>query len=873
MFSTRLCFAFSKGLLVNLYPRPFCLSRNSHRYSDSRSDLSINWLKLCSFVSWAIVYHHFDDRQVTTCKMTIQGASPKIPQHGKADSAGARKLRAAKGKLLDKFEYRDLKPDCARLLVVEKPLDDDEERIVVSFKEVTFDSLGTRKRYQYEALSYHWEGGAREEGMKPIYIEKKPDVADVVVAMKASKNLQNAFYTFYVKPNLYYALRSLRKPDKRVHLWVDAICINQENRDEKSGQIARLAEIYSRAASVAIWLGDSDDPSKRAMAFVKKVIVMDKLEDLVKDKTHMNDWYDLEKLVQRTWFSRRWVIQELAFASKATVHCGTKKLPWKDVRDAISLFEKYIDEIRPLFKGSIEHDHDWYALPDIDHLGASALVKASNNIFRRNRNNTPNGTRWSKTPYEAMQSLEYLVSTLSPFRSSDPRDTVYAFNNIAKDTAPAMLSNTVLEHTHLVVPNYQKTLLEVYLDFVKWVTITTKSIDIICRHWAIPEKLERERDLFYPDLSVLPSWIQQLPNVSFQDTGGSSTHRIIGRSFVGVPGKRVYNACHGLPVQARFARDSPVSLGAMASDSAPTGSKRPNPWIDNASETSTKRRRFDNTPGAQQEEGDADTKQQRPDRNYGMHGGYQRDPEETDEQDATDEESSDSDSSESERIPILSDQFDSDWDPDTALIDRLIKDNRDDVSLYLKGLKIGEVKFRTDEIVGGVILPRALQRLRGTQSKDPDKLWKTLVAERDEHGNNPPPWTERAAEHWLPDPSPDAHINTKELLRKRQPTPVRTFLKRVQNVIWNRSFVEVTRGTTGDPLQGFGPTDVREGDIVCILFGCSVPCVLRKGLDTRAGNYYRFIGEAYLYGIMDGEEVTRRSDQEIETATEEFRLL
>ena len=824
-------------------------------------------------MSWAIAYHRFDDRQDTTCRMTIQGASPDIPQQNKADSAGARKLRAAKGKLRDKFEYSDLKPDCARLLVVEKPLDDDEERIVVSFEEVTFDSLGTLEGYQYEALSYHWEGGTPDEGMKPIYIGKRLGVADAVVALKALRNLQNAFYTFYVKPNLYYALRSLRKPNKPVYLWVDAICINQENRNEKSGQIARLAEIYSRATSVAIWLGDSDDRSKRAMAFVKKVIKMDELEDLVKDKTHINDWYDLKNLVQRTWFSRRWVIQELAFASKATVHCGTEKLPWKEVRDAISLFEKHIDEIRPLFKGSIEHDHDFYALPDIDHLGASALVKASNNIFRRNRNKTPNGPRWSKTPYEAMQSLEWLVSTLSPFMSSDPRDTVYAFNNIAKDTASAMVSNTVLEHSHLVVPNYQKTLLEVYLDFVKWVTISTKSIDIICRHWAIPEKLERERDLFYPDLSVLPSWIQQLPNVSFHNTGGSSTHRIIGRSFVGVPGKRFYNACHNLPVQARFARDSPVSLGAMSSDSAPSGSKRPNPWIDNASETSTKRTRFDNTPGAQQEEGDANSQQQRPDRNYGMHGGYQRDPGETDEQDATDEASSDSDSSESERIPILSDHFDSDSDPDAALIDRLIKDNRDDVSLYLKGLKIGEVKFRTDEIADGVILPRALRRLRRTQFEDPDKLWKTLVAERDEHGNNPPPWTERAARRCLPDPSPDAHVNIKELLRKTQPSQVREFLKRVQNVIWNRSFVEVKRGTTGDLLHGFGPTDVREGDIVCILFGCSVPCVLRKGLDTRAGNYYRFIGEAYLYGIMDGEEVTRRSHQEIETATEQFRLL
>jgi hypothetical protein len=320
-----------------------------------------------------------------------------------------------------------------------------------------------------------------------------------------------------------------------------------------------------------------------------------------------------------------------------------------------------------------------------------------------------------------------------------------------------------------------------------------------------------------------------------------------------------------------------VQFDAITSDLAPIDSEARNPWNDNISVTSTSSMGVDTALDAQRNEEGADG-QPSPDRSQrdiaiGNRNGYRRDSLEKHEQELTDEEDSDSDSSESAWSSIDSDHFDMCSNNDTELIDKIMHDRRDDVSLYIKGLKIGDVKFRTDEIADGVIPAPAVRKLRRTKSEDPDKLWKTVVAERDEHGQNPPPWSERASKRCLPDPSPNGHINTKELLRKKQPPCVRKFLKRVQRVIWNRSFLEVNRGIPGDMLHGFGPGDVREGDIVCILFGCSVPCVLRKGLDTRTGDYYRFIGEAYLYGIMDGEEVTRRSDQEIEAAAEEFRLL
>lgn len=75
------------------------------------------------------------------------------------------------------------------------------------------------------------------------------------------------------------------------------------------------------------------------------------------------------------------------------------------------------------------------------------------------------------------------------------------------------------------------------------------------------------------------------------------------------------------------------------------------------------------------------------------------------------------------------------------------------------------------------------------------------------------------------------------------------FLQRVQQVTWSKRFF-LTKGNT--PLFGFAPKNTKRDDIICILFGCSVPVVLRKVKDSEN---YEFIGECYVNGMMDGEAV------------------
>jgi Heterokaryon incompatibility protein (HET) len=71
--------------------------------------------------------------------------------------------------------------------------------------------------------------------------------------------------SLYVYSNLDNALRHLRKPDAELVLWADALCIHQNNNDEKLAQVGILSKIYGDAHHVIGWLGPADDSKSSAL--------------------------------------------------------------------------------------------------------------------------------------------------------------------------------------------------------------------------------------------------------------------------------------------------------------------------------------------------------------------------------------------------------------------------------------------------------------------------------------------------------------------------------------------------------------------------------------------------------------------------------
>ena len=103
----------------------------------------------------------------------------------------------------------------------------------------------TSENVTYEALSYSWGYGQEEQ---PILCNN--------IEMLISVNLHNA-------------LRGLRRPDRSRYLWIDALCINQNNLNEKGQQIQRMFSIYFKAERVIGWLASAAGTGGLAIKWIK----------------------------------------------------------------------------------------------------------------------------------------------------------------------------------------------------------------------------------------------------------------------------------------------------------------------------------------------------------------------------------------------------------------------------------------------------------------------------------------------------------------------------------------------------------------------------------------------------------------------------
>ena len=133
-------------------------------------------------------------------------------------------------------------------------------------------------------------------------------------------------YAPKVTANLYTALKYLRHTDKIRLVWIAAICINQQNPQDRRTQVSRMADIFQSASNVVVWLGPTADDSKAAMEVLallaSKIQVdwktwtpelvgtkdpgcrdTDDLLDHDKELVLPDDtWKALLRLLDRTWF-------------------------------------------------------------------------------------------------------------------------------------------------------------------------------------------------------------------------------------------------------------------------------------------------------------------------------------------------------------------------------------------------------------------------------------------------------------------------------------------------------------------------------------------------------------------------------------------
>jgi hypothetical protein len=362
----------------------------------------------------------------------------------------------------------------------------------------------------YEALSYAWGPNNPACEIRIHQFQGK---------QRSMKNFKRAKH--FISENLHSALRHLRDRKRQVVLWVDALCINQDDYREKAVQVRKMANIYSRASNVCVWLGESNQDGEAAMKFIPEILDLSHFTNTVQDQATWLQWKALVDLMRRPWFSRLWMLQNIAVAREASVHCGDQVVHWADFADAVTLLNKAKNSV-PTFWNHV-YGFESLASRDLREMGASILVETANNLFRKSDDGSI---------MECTTGLETLVTTLSAFETADARDRIYALLSLAKP-GPS-LPDLITSEIRLPEVNYAKPVAEVFQEFVEFCVRSSYSLDIICRNWAPASKQNTAHGL--------PSWIPLLTGSAFGTMESGFAGRMNGDSLVGSPGQPIYHA-------------------------------------------------------------------------------------------------------------------------------------------------------------------------------------------------------------------------------------------------------------------------------------------------------------------------------------------
>lgn len=200
------------------------------------------------------------------------------------------------------------------------------------------------KSPKYVALSYTW--GPPQDGIAGDEFSDKLPVLVNGRPFPVLRNLMDALCCLHWRWDF---------DDDVQHLWVDAICINQNDLAERAAQVGIMDRIYKRAASTSIWLGRANPEAAKAIKMVKTILLIPPEDFGRYYRQHPNgvpppdefwherglpspekngeEWKPLINFLEHRWFSRTWVIQEVTLSSSDNVFVfwGPYAMTWDEL--------------------------------------------------------------------------------------------------------------------------------------------------------------------------------------------------------------------------------------------------------------------------------------------------------------------------------------------------------------------------------------------------------------------------------------------------------------------------------------------------------------------------------------------------------------
>lgn len=366
--------------------------------------------------------------------------------------------------------YRPLDADRGEIRIIELLPGSFDSDIRCHLKYTTLDSP---ESIPYEALSYVWG---------------KPDFTEP---------LEFEGHQVLVTKNLATALRHLR-PDANGsprRIWVDAICINQNDVAERNHQVTIMKDIYSHCTADLAWLGpDSSSPDKAseqvenlALGFqlLKKLITKDNVT-LLSMKKEARDYEDSDEeedvfvltykeqqpldavLLRAPLWSRIWVMQELALAPRIVLVAGHDTFAWEDISGFLS-DTIYADAFHLTWSHGMLRPATQYTFERVQ------IVQHQRNLVRDCREG---------------KAVSTLIEVLGRFKfadATDPRDKIYGLLGLVTER-------------HGVKVDYNRPWHLIFADLCVYFIESSKSLDIICQNpWTTVPLAPRDAEL--------PTWV------------------------------------------------------------------------------------------------------------------------------------------------------------------------------------------------------------------------------------------------------------------------------------------------------------------------------------------------------------------------------
>ncbi|KAH7079336.1 heterokaryon incompatibility protein-domain-containing protein [Paraphoma chrysanthemicola] len=256
---------------------------------------------------------------------------------------------------------------------------------------------------------------------------------------------------FKVRQNLHKALLHFRLTEREVIIWIDAVCINQEDEQERESQVAMMRDIYKEAEGVWGWLGPGDAPESRGAFTLLRdlahreytnVTVDSQRYDILRSETidwvrsrpitdvYLKHWIEIAKIFESPWFSRMWVIQEVVLGKVVTAVYGSDVVSFDDVLYYGAQFIiKHLPEVHRSTSGTTSHGH---LVQELDERSTKLLVAATR-AAEIGRARALRLGHHPVVPRRLPSTVYQVVRDYKNFNVTEPRDKVYALLGILED--------------------------------------------------------------------------------------------------------------------------------------------------------------------------------------------------------------------------------------------------------------------------------------------------------------------------------------------------------------------------------------------------------------------------------------------------------